>query len=259
MFTLIIQRKALLQMKAAERCRIKNIDEVQFASGNEKDEIIAYSDKELEIENPDLGYTIYFELLDFYHNKKTLGSYFFGYTRFVDWGKDEQTKKKWIRKRSQAYDGSTVHFFRSLVNKKLEKEGFTVYQLISPQKEKRDTASLKVVTRQSTSGMKMAARAIEDSMISIYPDSVYRIYELRINDGWRIIYSKSTHLKQEVMKKNFMTGQPPTGTISGLRLREEPVLISDRGIILTPIRVFYDGIWGYERLASMLPEDYEVE
>jgi hypothetical protein len=73
------------------------------------------------------------------------------------------------------------------------------------------------------------------------------------------MYSKNTDLKTEIMRKNIMSGQPPTGTISGLRLREEPVLINARGIILTPIRLFYDGIWGYERLANMLPEDYEVE
>jgi len=107
--------------------------------------------------------------------------------------------------------------------------------------------------------MQMASKAIEDSMIRIYPDSVYKLYELRVNDGWRIFYEKNTELKREIMKKMIVSGQPPTGTVSGLRLREEPVLVNARGIILTPIRVFYDGIWGYERLANMLPEDYEVE
>ena len=65
--------------------------------------------------------------------------------------------------------------------------------------------------------------------------------------------------KLEITKKMIISGQPPAGTVSGLRLREEPALINARGIILTPIRLFYDGIWGYERLANMLPEDYEVE
>jgi hypothetical protein len=107
--------------------------------------------------------------------------------------------------------------------------------------------------------MQMATKAIEDSMICIYPDSVYRIYELKVHDGWRIFYEKNTDLKNEITKKTMVGGQPLMGTISGLRLREEPVLINARGIILTPIRLYYDGIWGYERLANMLPEDYEVE
>jgi len=235
---------------AADHCQIKNIEEVQFASGKTKDEIVAYTEKALVIENPELGYTIHFDLLEFNYNTATTGAYFLGYTRFADWGKDEKTKKKWIRKREQAYEGSTVHFFRSLVNKQLAKEGFTVYQLIN-------TESKFLSPRYQHA--QMTTKAVEDSMIRIYPDSVYRIYELRVNDGWQVNYSKNTDLKKEITKKIMVSGQPLMGTISGLRLREEPVLINARGIILTPIRLFYDGIWGYERLANMLPEDYEVE
>jgi len=255
----IFKKYVIGQTIAAEHCQIKNIEEVQFASGETKDEIVAYTEKALVIENPELGYTIHFDLIEFYYNKATNGAYFFGYTRFVDWGKDEKTKKKWIRKRREAYDGSTVHFFRSLVNKNLTKEGFTVYQLLNMKKEKKDSTGMNITIQKNDQGMKMATRAIEDSMIRIYPDSVYKIYELRVKDGWRVMYSKNTDLKTEMMKKNFISGQPSTGTISGLRLREEPVLVNARGIILTPIRLFYDGIWGYERLANMLPEDYEVE
>ena len=236
---------------AADRCEIKNIEEVQFASGETKDEIVAYTEKALVIENPELGYTIHFDLVEFYFNKATTASYFYGYSRFVDWGKDEKTKKKWIRKRRQTYEGSTVHFFRSLANKHLAKEGFTVYQLTNMKKEKKDAVNVQVFSQKPAAGMQVASTAIEDSMIRVYPDSVYRIYELRINDGWRVLYSKNTDLKTEIMKKVFLRGQPPTGTVSGLRLRQAPVLINERGIILTPIRVFYDDAWAYERLANM--------
>ena len=243
--------------KSAERCQIKNIEEVQFASGQTKDEIIAYTEKPLVIENPELGYTIHFDLTEFYYNKATTAAYFFGYTRFEDWEKEKKTKKKWTRNRSEVYKGSTVHFCRSLVKKQLAKEGFTVYQLINAQNEKTDSNGATITIRKNRDGLQMATKAIEDSMIRIYPDSVYKIYELRIKDGWRIYYEKNTELKQDITKKMIVSGQPPTGTVSGFRLREEPVLINERGIILTPIRLFYDGIWGYERLANMLPEDYE--
>jgi hypothetical protein len=186
---------------AAERCQIKNIEEVQFASGDTKDEIVAYTEKALVIENPELGYTMHFDLLEFYYNKATSATYFFGYTRFVDWGKDEKTKKKWIRKRRQAYEGSTVHFFRSLVNKQLAKEGFTVYQLLNMQKEKKDSAGVTIIKQKNSQGMQMASKAIEDSMIRLYPDSVYKLYELRIKDGWRVFYEKNTDLKLEITKR----------------------------------------------------------
>jgi len=255
----IFKENLLGKSVAAERCQIKNIEEVQFVSGQTKDEILAFTEKELVIENPEFGYTINFELLDFYYNKSSTVNYFFGYTRYVDWGKDEQTKKKWLRKRKQAYNGSTVHFFRSLINKRLGKEGFSVYQLINMQKGKKDSMQLISYSQGSNNDFKIGARAIEDSMLRIYSDSAYRVYEMRINDGWRIVFSKDTDLKNELMRKNIFLGQPGTGTISGLRLRQTPVLINEKGIILTPVNVFYDGIWAFERLANMLPRDYEPE
>src|SRR6186997_3510775 len=156
----IFKQFVIGQTIAAERCQIKNIEEVQFASGETKDEIMAYTEKALVIESPELGYTIHFDLIEFYYNKATNGAYFFGYTRFVDWGKDEKTKKKWVRKRKQAYEGSTVHFFRSLVKKQLEKEEFTTYQLINTQKEKKDSISIKAISPKNNPGVQIASKAI---------------------------------------------------------------------------------------------------
>jgi len=243
---------------AAEHCSVKNIEEVQFASGDTKDEIRAYTEKELVIENPELGYTLYFELVDFNYSKADSRAFFFGYTRYVDWGKDEETKKKWLRKRREAYEGSTVHFFRSLIKKELAGEGFTVYQLGRLQRSENDTISADASVQKTTTGIQMESKTIEDNMIRIYPDSVYRIYELLIAEGWRINYAKNTSLKTEVMKKTFLV-QPRKGTLVGLRLRTAPVLINEKGIMLTPIGAYYEGVWAYERLANMLPEDYEVK
>ena len=111
---------------AADHCQIKNIEEVQFASGETKDEIVAYTEKALVIENPELGYTIHFDLLEFYYNKVTSALIFMAIPVLLIGEEMKKQKKKWIRKRKQAYEGSTVHFFRSLVNKQLAKEGFTV-------------------------------------------------------------------------------------------------------------------------------------
>lgn len=258
----IFKKNVLGLSVAAERSRIKNIDEVQFTTGENKNEIQAYTEKELEIENPELGYTIYFELLDFYFHKTTRSTYFFGYTRFVDWEQNGKTKKRWIKERRDTYFGSTVHFFRSLVKKELSKQGFTAYQLSQPVIPKTDTVKGKnsfTVTIGGGQGMQAASRITEDSMFSIYPDSVFSAYELLLRNGWRIVYNKSTKLKQELMRKTFIGGQMTNATVSGLRFREKPVLVSEKGILLTPMNLFFDGIWGFERLANMLPEDYKPD
>lgn len=255
----ILKQNVLGYTKAAGRCKIKNLSEIQFSSGQTKDEIEAFTDSELEIENPELGYTVYFQLVQFYYNKANTQSFFVGYTRYVDWAKDDQAKKKWLKKRKEAYEGSTLHFNRSLVKKDLEKQGFSVYQLIAP-KSKDDSLKGKgnvIINRDRD--LKMATKITEDSMIKLYSDSDYRIYELRIRDGWRIMYAKNSDLKLELTKSMIIGGQPMKGTITGLKVRLEPVLLSEHGLLLDPLSVFAEGMWAYERLANMLPEDYETE
>lgn len=257
----IFKNNVLGLSKAAERSVIKNIEEVQFISGKNKDELLSFTDKELEIENPELGYTIYFELLEFYYNKANGQTYFYGYTRFVDWVKDEKTKRKYLHNRRDTYLGSTLHFFRSLLKKELSKEFFSVYQQSAAPKTKINTSqkngTLTITTNQAQSS-NMVNRIMEDSMFHLFSESGFRIYELNIKDGWQISYAKNSELKLELDKKIYMQGQPPNGTISGLRLRENSALVNEKGIVLTPMRLYYDGIWGYERLANMLPDDYET-
>ncbi len=228
----IFREQVLGFSNAAAKCKIRNIEEVQFASGKTADEIHAYADVPLEIDNPELGYTIYFTLVDFFYDKKFSSTHFYGYTRFVDKEADEREKRKFLKKRKDAYKGSTMHFFRSLVNKRLDKEGFEVY-------------------------MRSRGRMTEDSLIRLYSDSVYRVYELLISGGWRILYNNNTDLKNEMVNKALAGFQPQGRTINGLRLRESPALLSEKGVMLTPLRIFYDDIWAFERLANMLPEDYE--
>ena len=57
----------------------------------------------------------------------------------------------------------------------------------------------------------------------------------------------------------LLTGQPRSGTFSGLRLNVRPILLDYKGRLLTPLAAYYDGIWAFERLANMLPEDFEPD
>jgi hypothetical protein len=250
----------------AARCRIRNIDEVQFTPGDTKDEFLAYADIELVIDNPDLGYVIRFQLLDFYYNLANGSTYFFGYTRYEEMSKDGKAKKRHLRGRKQVYEGSTMHFFRSLVKKDLSRQGFEVLQIIQDPKKAADSIVQSGSFRIRGSGissMQMATKVNEEQMIQLHSDSGYRLYNLKIGDGWRVTYNKTTILKQDLQQKNLLIGQNPRSSASGLRLRdkksEQPVLVNERGLLLTPTLLYFDFMWGYERLANMLPEDYEPD
>ena len=92
---------------AAQSCKIKNLSEVQFAAGSNKNEVIAYADTSLIIENPELGYIIHFTIIDFYYNRSTGLSYFSGYTRYEDMNKEGEQKRRWKRRRNDTYEGSS--------------------------------------------------------------------------------------------------------------------------------------------------------
>ena len=255
----IFKRTLLGQTVAAERAKIKNLKDVQFAAGGNSNEIIAYCDTSLVVDNPELGYVVNFDLVDFYFNRATGESRFFGYTRFFDKDTDGETKRKWARRRKQTYEGSSMHFFRSLVNKNLKRDGFNM-QNVYRKEMKRETTTI-VIGRSGSNSMDMAVPVIEDSVLHLYSDSGYRIYQLKVADWLRVVYHKSTSLKNEITKNRIITGQLKDMTVTGIRPIKPPVpiLIDYRGRLLTAMSFYYDGMWSYERLANMLPEDYVPE
>lgn len=248
----------------AKASRIKNIELVQFSATDKKDEFTAFADKELIIENPDLGYRIYFEIVDFMYNNKTGASYFYGYTRFENM--KAELRPVWLKRRRQVYEGSTMHFFRSLVNKRLEDEGFKVLQITEQKMPEREKKGQQITRFNNENGfqvngsvMNIARTVTEDSLIRLYSDSVIKVFELLTKDGLRITYKNNTLLKYEIQRNMILMPQPNYGSQAGLRPREKPVLIDAYGRLLTPMHIFYDGVWGFERLANMLPDDYEVK
>ncbi len=251
------KRNLLGESSAGLRAKIKNLKDVQFAAGSNRNEIIAYCDTTLIVDNPELGYVIYFDLVDFYFNRNTGESRFYGYTRFVDKDTDGETKRKWARRRKQTYEGSSMHFFRSIINKQLKEDGFSMQNVYRQEMKREPGATIQL----NTSGMKsmdIARPVTEDSILHLYSDSGYRIYELKIADWLRIIYNRNTTLKKDISRNRIITGQMVDMTVNGIRpiKPRTPVLIDYRGRILTAMSFYYDGMWAYERLANLLPEDY---
>lgn len=247
----------------AGKCIIKNSEAVQFVEGKNKNDILAYADEALEIENPVLGYTILFNISEVMFNTATDVSYFYGYTRFYDWMDEKGENKKWIRNRKNVYLGSSQHFFRSLINKRLIKEGYMINSLISgldPVIDNRlqiqTNGTDATVSNIRFSGGAFSKPLSEDSILKPAGSDTY---ELQLNSRLYIKYRRNSDLKLQLSRVMQLPGQPEIGTLTGLRLRKTPLLIDYRGVLLTPINVFMDGVWVYERLANMLPIDYDPE
>jgi CarboxypepD_reg-like domain len=113
----------------AARCKIVNKEAIRFKYYKESDRLSASADVPLLIENNALGYTIIFQLEEFEVNFKQQSLLFAGYELVEDMSKNDEVPEKWKRKRLEAYQGSLMHFMRSLYNNQLEQEGFNVKRI----------------------------------------------------------------------------------------------------------------------------------
>ena len=92
-----------------------------------QNELIAYADSDLIIENKLLGYTIRYMLESFSLSKYHV--MFKGYPLFLDNLVSARNQEKIRENRERAYQGSQMHFFRSLTNKTLQEEGFLIFKV----------------------------------------------------------------------------------------------------------------------------------
>ncbi len=114
----------------ATQCRIKNKESIRFRFFKRTNRVIAYCDEPLEIENRALGYRIQYQLEDFEVSFKENTSRYAGYVLFEDMdGEKKEVRKRWQRKRDQAFYGSMMHFWRSFYTDSIREEGFHVKRM----------------------------------------------------------------------------------------------------------------------------------
>ena len=111
----------------SKQCIIKNKEILKFYFSKKRNRLKVISEGALEIENPALGYKIKYSLDSFIHEFGTQASTFAGYPLFEEMQPaDDAQKATWHTKRVAAYNGSILHFMRSVYHRQLKEEGFEV-------------------------------------------------------------------------------------------------------------------------------------
>lgn len=78
------------------------------------------------IEHKGLGYKIYYDLVHFELEPKKVT--YLGYTRYEKLKGSKRKKRRWSKKRKIAYNGSMMHFLKSVIQGNLKEQGFIVDQ-----------------------------------------------------------------------------------------------------------------------------------
>jgi len=247
----------------AERSSINNEDEVLFDMAS-RDSMRAYSLVPLVVENRELGYRIYFELVEFYYNARNQQTYFYGYSRYEELSGREKVPAKYIRARERYYRGSVLHFYHSLIDSTTAEEGFNLLNIRYLEQSDTSMTGKQPLVISGGTGL----RPVKGRMAAGY--TVYRndvvkkdtienniVYQLNWKDKLRVIYTRDPRNKTYLQKKGLMLGSLPKGVFSEIEILSDPVFMDGNGSLYNPLSIQLSGYWSYEKLGNMLPMDYK--
>jgi CarboxypepD_reg-like domain len=221
---------------AGERSGILNEEDILFEEGEKKGEIIAFSETPLIVINRELGYKIYFELKEFYLDEVQGRSHFIGFTRYEELEKGNP--KKWEKRRLQYYMGSTMHFYHCLSDGNTEENDFRIFR----------------ITELKGSQMKVMTAVLGDSIMT--RDTISKLKYLNVEGSLKVRYLKDPYHKSHLKTKAMLQNAAARGIESTITILEHPCYLDRAGLLENPLSVQYSGFWSFEKLANMLPVDY---
>lgn len=239
----MFRREFLGYSDNAGQCKILNPKVIGFSYDDVGRELTANSSDFIEVENKALGYKVKYLLSKFTKNYYTGLLYYEGQALFENLNGKESQKRRWQKNRQDAYNGSSMHFLRTVIAGQLQSEGFKVLRLVrKPNPEYVGGLNNKYVETLVT-----APLAIND--FGRLTDQKGQ-YAITFKDCLYVMYNKKPAAKGE----SEIIPQYITSIVSF----EEPYAFFDNnGIIINPQSIVFEGQWGKSRIAELLPVDYE--
>ncbi|MCI2228764.1 carboxypeptidase-like regulatory domain-containing protein [Polaribacter sp. MSW13] len=272
--------------KLSKNCEILNPKVLHFEFDPYKNILTAFAKRPLKIKHKDLGYFITYDLVSFV---KT-GNYVTvtGYSRYQNLKGSKRKQKGWKKNRRITYNGSTVHFFKSVINNKIEEEGFIVHQfkriknLERPSeieiKKARKFVKLSRATINFSKNLENPKNAIDSALVVLrkvklpkFKDYLYKsklksselfkidkgVVFLNFKDNLSIVYTKEKEEKAYILRNAFSKIRDALPQTSSLIPLNMPLALDRLGVLIHPLDVLYEGYWSYEKFADSLPLDYE--
>lgn len=259
-----------------ENVKIKNQRSLKFAYDKKNKILKVKAPKTLIIENKNLGYEIEYNLISF---SADFNSNMINYTG-TSFFRETKNSNKVKLNRMNAYDGSMLHFFRSIYNNTISEDKFIVNHVVQIPNPKYPTAeelnilkNFKEMARTSKTLLKIPeeisdishrknsqkpyALAITKTMI---PDSDYvkrdgQSVLFSFKDILQVNYSKYYY---ELKGKEFIKTTIPVVISSYLHPEGETFEVSKDGNISTPDLLIAEGDFTKNKIENMLPLDYQL-
>lgn len=271
--------------KLSEKCEILNPKVLHFNYDSKKNILTAISKQPLKIKHKGLGYLITYDLVNFIRN----GNYvsYLGYARYenLKGGKDKQ--KRWKQNRILTYNGSRIHFFKSLINNKLKENGYVVDLFKRVQNKERPSEERIKKAREL---VKLNRKSINFSCVIVKPknaidsallvlrkvklpkhnDFLYKknidseeiisiinnVIYLDFENNLSVTYMNEKEEENFILRLPYNKRRTATYQNSYIIPIKKEIILDRKGILVNPLDVYYEGYWSYEKFANSLPLDY---
>jgi hypothetical protein len=225
----------------SQQTNIKNPEVLKFYFSKKRNRLKVLASEPLLVENLALGYNIKFAIDSFTYEYDNNTAQFVGYPLFEEMPGTAEKGIVWQQNRIKAYNGSLLHFMRSLYNKNLSAEGFEVQFLVKNNDEVK-TIRLK--------NPYLALNYLRD-------DSTNTV-EFRPNQpDMIVIYTKA---KPEPAFLNFDPKAKKDFQVSTVSIaKDASIVIEENGYFFEQTDITANGYWGFEKVGDMLPYDYRPQ
>ncbi|RZK79756.1 MAG: carboxypeptidase-like regulatory domain-containing protein [Pedobacter sp.] len=218
-----------------KNCTILNTEVLEFSTM--KTLLDATTEDFLIIENKNLGYKIRYLLRNFRFNKGTQITSYDGECIFENMKGTEKQEAQWKQNRLEAYQGSFMHYLRSLYSNTSRKEGFLAYDI-----------------KNNIQPLKMDPNPVDMERHIYEVDSNF--IELKFNKRFYVIYDvKKSAGVQKPSKEEEVTQALGKGSIMALFLPN--AIIDKKGSYVDYKSFFIQGFWGRNRIGDQLPFEYQ--
>jgi hypothetical protein len=233
------------ESELAREVKLLNPEVLDFES-DEHGSFIASARAPLEIENRPLGYRIRFILVQFkvggIDNSGRTPEIFQmrGFSQFTELKPNgSEDLQAWKKNREKSYEGSLRHFLSCVFRRRATAAGFQFYR------EPRVITSASNILRR---------RVIEDDILSGNAQQRERL--LRFRGFLEVQYTRAI----PDAHYNLLEMEGAHCQVSWLGLNRDSITIDSRGLIREPsFPVVTYGYWAWQRMANVLPLDYEPD
>ncbi len=226
----------------SKECVINNKEALKFYFYKRRNRLKVLATAPLEIVNNALGYKIKYELDSFTHEYNTEVSLYTGYPLFEEMKPaDDAQKAKWETNRLKAYNGSILHFMRSLYQKRLKEEGFEIQFVI------------KTNDRESAIQVKNFYGALNYSK-----DDSTQTVEVWPNQNEVAVIYKNEKPEEDYQLAN--PDQPNKFQLSVFSfLPRQSIVIEQNGYYFEQTELTINQYLSWEKMADMLPYDFMLK